>query len=914
MLALAFVSGASSLVFELLWIRALGLYFGTTVAAITTVVATYTAGLALGSLVIGRRADRSAAPLRLYSGIELAIGCSAVLVSLLLLHGSGPLSVLARLSAASGPLAGVTRALCLSAILLVPTTLMGGTLPVLARARTHDGEGGRAVGLIYAFNTAGAVVGALLPDALLVPTFGMTITALVAALGNFTVALVARRLPEPAPVTVVAAVVSEAARAEPGPADTRARRLALILFAVSGLCAMAYEVLWSRVLEHLVEGLVISFSVLLAVYLVAVALGSRLTAARADRSASPVGWAALCLGGTGLLALAPMALLPRGHALIMGWFPEEPGVFRAPESHWWLVSLCCSLFLEGGACLLMGAAFPFLAAVSVRAGVAGQGSGRLYAVNAVAGVVGSFAAAYVLIPKLGVDRAFGVLAVLAVSTGAIVAFLATPSPRVRALGLGVAAVTVGILVTEPADQLRRSFLGGPTPDFVREGTTTSVAVVSHGSFGSTTWRELRTPGTTMSDTRFSARRYMGMMAHLPLMLASEHDSAVLVCFGVGNTARSLLSHPDLAHLEVVDISPEVLSASPYFAAVTGGVDPLLDPRTHVTVDDGRHHLLTTAATYDVVTSEPPPPNHAGVVNLYSREYYRAARRVLRPGGVVAQWLPVMQLSEDDILAMIGAMASELPYVELRYGFGYEWILLGSDRRPAPDADEQRRRVAFPSVVRDLASIGVRDFGDLTGTLLQEDAPLRALGELAPPVTDDLPSIEYPIASVLRPPRLPAGLADPPSPVMALVLRALPLRGVGSAEMQELALGSTLRAALRLAPAHPALLALLDVDDISRDTAAAWLAQHPDDARAAFVLARRAFYETDFAAAEARLAGIAADAPGAGVPVAAYWFLRAECARALGRADDAQAAAARAFAASGDPGFKAALAGAPRSSP
>ncbi len=920
MLALVFVSGASSLVFELLWIRALGLYYGTTVAAITTVIATYTGGLALGSVVFGRRADRSASPLRLYSTIELAIGGVSIAVSLLLLRGAGPLSLLARLSASSGALSGVTRVLTLSAILLVPTTLMGGTLPVLSRARMRAGAGGEAVGLLYAFNTAGAVVGALLPDGVLIPSFGMTITALVAALGNLVVALVARRLPVPPSPA--------ASRDDDASAITAARPqyLALALFAVSGLCAMSYEVLWSRVLEHLVEGLVIGFSVLLAVYLVAVAIGSRLTSSRADRARSPLASAALCLSASGLLALAPMAGLPRFYAWLMAHVPIDPGLARAPESHWWLLSLACALFLEGGACLFMGMAFPFLAAVCVRDGGVGRGTGRLYAVNAIAGVVGSFGAAYLLIPALGVERAFGLLSAIAVTTGAVVVFTAEWSARptgsvqrslTRAGALAVAFVALVIMWRVPEDQFRRTFLAGPAADHVREGTTTSVAVVSHSTFGSPTWRELRTPGVTMSDTRFSSRRYMGLMGHLPMFLANEHASALLICFGVGNTARSLLSHDDLGRLDVVDISREILGSSPWFAGVTNGVDPLVDARTHVTVDDGRHYLLTTTATYDVITSEPPPPNHAGVVNLYSREYYRAARRVLRPGGVIAQWLPVMELSEDDIVAMIGALASEVPYVELRYGFGYEWILLGSDRPPSIDTDAWSRMAAEPGVARDLASIGVLGAPDLAATLLQGDEALRTVSASFAAVDDDLPSIEYPIAPVLRPPRIPDGLLMP-SPrgdvgteaarAMAIVVHALPLRGVGSPELQELALGTTLRAALHHAPAHPAILALLDVDDIACTAARAWLAAHPDDTAASFLLARRAFYDDDFGGAEAMLARI----DPAKVPTAAYWLLRAESARALGRGDDVSADLGRAVAASSDDGFRAALAVAVRS--
>ena len=850
----------------------------------------------------------------MYGSLELAIGLVSLVVSLLLLRGAGALSVLSRLVAASGPLSGFARALTFFVILLLPTTLMGGTLPVVARATVHAGDGGKTVGTLYAVNTAGAVLGAIAPDGLLVPAIGMTMTALVAVLGNLVVALVARRLPERRLGSGLEVSASGAARKQ---------RVALLLFSVSGFCAMGYEILWSRILEHLVEGLVIGFSVLLATYLVAVAIGSRLTAAAADRSRSPLAWAALCLSGSGLSAFAPITLLPRFTSWVLARFPLDPGLARPPETRWWVLSLADSVFLEGISCALMGAAFPYLAAVCVREGIAARGSGRLYAASSLCGVVGSFVAGFLLIPWLGVERGLALLSAIAIAVGATVLFATERSPRLLVLGGAVVVSALALGSTAPRDQFRRYYLAGARADYVREGTTTSIAVVSHSSFASMTWRELRTPGVSMSDTRFSSRRYMGLMAHLPMFFARGHKDALLICFGVGNTARSLLSHPDLDRLDVVEISSEVLGASRYFAAVTRG-DPLLDPRTHVTVDDGRHYLLTTTRSYDVITSEPPPPNHAGVVNLYSREYYRAARRVLRAGGILAQWLPVAQLSERDMLAMIAAMAAEFPYVELRYGFNYQWILLGSDVAPSRDVEKWQEIAAQTSVARDLDSIGVRGEPDLAATRIQSDAMLRAVSGVVPPVDDDLPSIEYPIDPVSRPPRIPAGLVGDPIQAyagedlftdevdavetMAIVLRSLPLRSARSPELRELTLGTTLRAALHRAPGHPAIFALLDVDDIGRDAATAFLDRHAGDDRSAgdddalFLLARRAYYEDDFEGAETRLASVHPAQVGA----ACYWLLRAGCARALGRFDNAVSDLRRAIATSGDARFRAAV--------
>ena len=217
---------------------------------------------------------------------------------------------------------------------------------------------------------------------------------------------------------------------------------------------------------------------------------------------------------------------------------------------------------------------------SARARDAGRASGRLYAVNTLAGVAGSALTGFALLPALGVQRAFLLLASLATLAGAVAVARTTKVTAPRAAALGLAALTFTGLVGLPADHCRALFFGGGGARVLalREGTTTSAAVQSHGEFGVEVSRELFTPGVSMSDTGLAARRYMGMMAHLGMFFAEGRRDALLICFGVGNTARSLLSHPELARLDVVDISPEVLSFSGLFAQVTGA-DPLRDPRT-----------------------------------------------------------------------------------------------------------------------------------------------------------------------------------------------------------------------------------------------------------------------------------------------------------------------------------------------
>ncbi|MFI5307625.1 MAG: fused MFS/spermidine synthase, partial [Polyangiales bacterium] len=287
------MSGAAGLGYELLWIRALGLHFGTTTPAITTVVASFMAGLAAGNWLFGAAADRSRRPFVLYQLLELGIGGTGLLVSLFVLRGGGWLDALARFCEQAGALAGVTRALLLAGLMFVPATLMGGTLPLLSRALAQPGHSGNALGLLYASNTLGAIGGALLPDFLSIPRYGLAFTAFAAAGCNLCVVAGVGVLRASGALRASEGGNEAAPDAEPtgeGLPDAAAlqRALALVLAACSGFAAMGLEVLWSRTLQHWTAALVTSFAVLLAVNLAALALGALITRRIADRAAQPL--------------------------------------------------------------------------------------------------------------------------------------------------------------------------------------------------------------------------------------------------------------------------------------------------------------------------------------------------------------------------------------------------------------------------------------------------------------------------------------------------------------------------------------------------------------------------------------------------------------------------------------------------
>ena len=882
-------SGAAGLVYEILWIRALGLHFGTTTPALTTVVATFMAGLGLGQLWFGPRADRSARPLALYRRLEASIAVSGLAVSLLLLRGGSLLDALARACAQSGALATPAMVGVFALLMLGPATAMGATLPVLSRALSRHTHGGRTLGLLYGLNTLGAFVGALAPDFVLIPRYGMTATACAAATCNLLVAL-----------TMGAFVEAED---RPAGAPARSSRMRLDVFAISGcsgLCAMALEVLWSRTVQHWTTALVTSFAVLLAVYLAALTAGALLTQRWADRSREPMRIAAALSGVTAVLALAPIACAFEWRDWERALWPRPLAVRRVDMFHEAVDALLHATYLEAATCFAMGATFPYLAAACLVEDARsdnpiGTRTGQLLLVNTFAGVAGALIMGFVALPRLGEQASYCAVALVLASVATVCAWLSPPMAAgraVRSLPAIALALVLAISLYLPSDHLRQAHLrSGGQVIAVREASTTSAAVVERFVYGEPYYRELITPGVSMSSTRPDARRYMAMMAHAAMLAARRPARALLICYGVGNTAAALLSHRSLERLDVVDVSPEVIALAPQFAAAHGG-DPLRDARTHVFVDDGRHHLITHDALYDVITAEPPPPNHAGVVNLYSREFYRLAKRRLSAGGVITQWLPVFQLADEDVRAMIAAFTAELPHTTLLYGYEQQLILIGSMEPLRVDPGHLRD----PAVIQSLRANLIGGIEDVLGAVLQSDAELRRQVRGVTPLSDERPSIQYPMQT-LRDGTFYTSrfVADPARASMSLTaavdddlqravenamlatwsaIKALPALARGDPVLRERNLGRALQRALDARPDDEGLWALLGADGtrvelaeraLQRPGAAALLeTSHARAARgrvpprywvlqdALWVLARRAYYERDCARANALL--------------------------------------------------------------
>jgi spermidine synthase len=749
-LVLFFVSGACALVYQVVWVRRLLLITGTTTAAVSTVLAVFMAGLGLGAWIFGRRADRSADPLKMYGYLELGIALYALALPWLI-HTSTPLYLdLAR------DLAGWPAALLLLRVvfgfllLLAPTVLLGGTLPVLVRYVGRNPERfGRDLGVLYTANLAGGVAGSLAAGFVLIRWLGVEGATMTAVLANVAVGVAAvwladRRksdaMPTPARASATAVRLSIAEGARP---------LVWAAVVLSGVWTMAYEVLWTRILVFPFQSTIYAFTLILATFLAGLALGSRLFAA-VERRPHPLRALSLAQALAGLTALSftPLAtgLLPLMHGATRRLGTGGDTYLAITAGAAALVMLVPATFmgmvLPLGMCLLVD-----------DLARSGRRVGAVYFWNTVGSVAGSLAAGFLLIPWLGLKGALLALALVQVAVGlCFLPHLELPAPRRRQVLIGV-----GVLVSGAA-WLASWSLRGPSP-FERQNLGPNAYVLAHrDAVGATV--------TVVSDPRYGnvlhidgflaaagglAAAYMPMMTHIPMLVHPDPQRLLVICFGTGSTAGAGLLHPG-TRIDVVDINPAVFDFAGYFAAWNHGVAG--DPRARRIVDDGRNFLLTTTERYDVITSEPMPPHFAGVVNLYSREYYRLAYERLRPGGLMVQWLPFHLMDAGKALAILRTVQEVFPETTL-WLHDYTGIVVA--RRDAPVTLDLRRvgRALEPgALATDLARFGVRTPRDFAGLFAVGPQVIAQATARTAPITDDRPSLEFqppppPVAEVRR---------------------------------------------------------------------------------------------------------------------------------------------------------------------
>jgi spermidine synthase len=748
-----FLSGATALVYEVLWIRMLGLVFGHTVFAVTTVLAAFMAGLGLGSWVFGRIADRQARPLRLYGLLEIGVGVFCLLVPLLLPVVESIYRGLARGLGLSFFAFSLAQFALILLLLLPPTTLMGATLPVLSRLfATEASSLGRRVGFLYALNTLGAMVGTGLAGYVLLPSLGMRATLLLAATVNLVLGgllvLADRRLLAPA------APAPAAPAAEPAPTGSAAV-LATVGLGVAGAASMIYEVAWTRALSLVIGSSTYAFTAMLLAFLLGLALGSalfsRFFGARRLRPAA-LGLVQL---GVGVAALGILPMFERLPDLVV----RALAVSLAP-SFVLAVQVTLAVAAMLAPTLLIGAGFPCAVQVAARAPArVGGDVGRLYAVNTLGAIVGTVAGGFVLMPLVGAHGALKIAVAINLVLGvALVAASPRALPRWQGLAAGVLAlVSVAGLAWVPAWNpsvmaagaavyprqyqpfTGRGGLARATADsqllFYRDGLTATVSVHREGP---TTL--LRVNGKTDASNGVDMHMQL-MLGHLPLLLHPDARSALVIGLGSGVTAGALATHP-VERVDVVEIESAVVEAAQFFRHESR--DILKDPKLRLAIGDARNYLLAGDRRWDVIVSEPSNPWIGGVATLFSEEFYALARSKLTPGGVMVQWIDGYTIRPEDLKMVVKTFRTAFPATTVWHAHGAaDFILVGTlEPRPLDIARVKAAWSASPALREDFLRLGFRaPWAFLADFLLAEpDAARFTLG--ADLNTDDLLPLEF----------------------------------------------------------------------------------------------------------------------------------------------------------------------------
>lgn len=747
--AIYFLSGVTGLVYEVLWAKYLSLLFGGTALANTTVLATFLGGLALGGAWLGPRADRAGSPLAFYARLELGLAVLGLLPPFALPYVSK--AYLAACATGLSPSsAEALRVLLAAAVLLPPTALMGATLPALGRHLADRGDSvGGAASRLYGVNSAGAVAGCLAAGYWMIPSWGLDFSTSMAAVGNLVCG-------------VAALALAKRGWSKPAPVAAEGRGLAPELKAllwggacVSGLVALWYEVGWIRLIGLVMGSSAYSFSAMLAGFITGIALGARLARARPLARISPYlafGLAELAAGAVVALTVPFYDKLPFVVLIVGGLFNRVPATFYLFEAAKLLICLAVMLLPTA----LLGMTLPLAASALSERRHAARDLGRLWAFNTAGNVLGAVLGGLWLLPALGLQGLFGAGAAASLAVGVAIVATSEVSRRVKTAALGAAFLAFACALREPAwDKLMisrgdfRTPMASRYPDFKRYAENTarqSLVFYKDGREATVSVERdprgalaLKVNGKVDASSTADMANQM-LIAHIPLLLKPRSKDVLIVGLGSGVTAGAALEHP-VERVDVVEISPLVISASRYFAAFNHGA--LGDPRLRVTVDDAKSFIKTTPRLYDAVLSEPSNTWIAGVANLFTADFYEDARARLKPGGVFLQWFHLYEINDPTLQLVLRTFASAFSDVSLwETTPGEDLLIIGSNGPRRTDYRAMEREFAEPRVRADMERLGMKRLSTLLSLQSGEDRLVRAAAGDGPINEDRFPLLEY----------------------------------------------------------------------------------------------------------------------------------------------------------------------------
>ncbi|MGQ9631666.1 MAG: fused MFS/spermidine synthase [bacterium] len=737
---LFFLSGAAGLIYEVVWSRMLTVILGATTYAASTVLAAFMGGMALGNFAIGRLADRYGNRLLVYAALEGGIGIFALLVPTFL-RGTDDIYVIAYRSFQNIPYTLIPiRFLLALAILLVPTALMGGTLPIIVKFFASSLEKvGRSIGVLYGLNTFGAVSGVLLAGFLLIEAIGVREAGYFAVALNLLISAVAFVLSRKIrPPEVASPPPTEEAKVPPSEGEAG---LALGIAAISGFCALAYEILWTRTLIHILGNSVYSFTIMLATVLLGLALGGFIASRFADGAKDLLFSLGALQVGIGIAATFSLILMVRGISSVSAWM-------IGAEATWWKFStarfLGASLVMAIPA-ILMGAVLPIASKIyAPNLRELGGSVGRIYGSNTLGALLGSLAAGFAIIPFLGIGGGIASIALVNAALGMSVAILhGKMRPRKRWILSAAVALAIVSTFLIPREVIRDITQKGMGPDwqavYHREDVGSTITVLKN--IGGENWKTLSINGTNEVLTSFPHMQTFRMLGHLPLLIHPSPKRVLVIALGAGITLSSVATHPEIK-IDNVEIVPRLVESAKYFEGENHKVLENPDIDLNVIIDDARNYLLATDKKYDVITLDATHPWSADSWVLYTKEAYELMRKSLDEGGIVAQWLPLHRLDGRDYRSIIKTFTAVFPHTTLWVVGDSHTLILGASESIKIDFPALSNKMKISRVGEDLASVGLGDPYSLLGRFVMGSEGMEAFVEGAYINTDDHPRIQF----------------------------------------------------------------------------------------------------------------------------------------------------------------------------
>ena len=719
------------------------LVFGTGAFAVSTVLAAFMAGLALGSFYFGRLSDKSKNNLRLYAFLELGIAAFALTFPLIL-SGLDEIHTWLYLQLESTPyvFALMRFPLCFL-VLLIPTTLMGGTLPILIRFATrHMSQVGWSVGTLYAANTFGAAGGVGIAAYLTIEHLGISGTTTVAVVGNVLIAVFSlmwsRRLSDSAePHRVSLGKRNNAQQKNPPALPNWLVQLTLLVFCASGFTALGYEVLWTRVLT-MILGLSTaqSLSIILIAFLFGLALGGAIASRFVGR------WPDL------LIAFGAIEILLGlfGHISIGAFGISTHFIPYLSALTSWTGYLFATATLVFSIALiptcLMGLLFPLVGQLNVtHLKTLGTKIGKVYAVNSLGSIAGAFSAGFLLIPLLGTERAVQALAWTNIALGALLLVHPSASSRFKLPAIGLPVGAVLLLIWAMPSNLFVALFTNTEKDselvYYREDTAGTVTVhqMSHGN------RILKVNGMGEVPTDHASIKIFRLLGNLPMILHSDPRQVLVIAFGGGITLNSVLLHQP-ERVDCVEVVPGVVEAADFFARYNNYVfNKVGTDRLRLIHGDGRNHVMRTPERYDIIIADATHPGTADSWVLYTEEFYQLCRQRLKKEGFIAQWIPLHGLAVADYEMILRTFRAVFPHATLWLTDKYS-IVLGANQPQHIDFELLAQRLSAAAVQESLQEVDLADPVSFVGTLALDERAFLDYAGHGSLNTDDRPYISF----------------------------------------------------------------------------------------------------------------------------------------------------------------------------